>query len=221
MKMMMMNCQSMLVFLSILFLLLQPSNVHAQINGLCVCQPRQFTFTLDFTRFTCVNSNDRTGLGGTSCSIGTIPGSGTPQPIQIDAWNITEIDRNGNTLRNDYVVPAPFFQGNERNYTTWAARNPTLVQNGTLPAAIRFDLRGINAEGSNVIFSYRVELTNDCTPTAYPVLPVGYFFWIDPCGTFHFSICYFGKRKRGGGCCVSMFCSYVYFGVPWAFCSFI
>jgi hypothetical protein len=154
-------------------ILLLPALVRAQINTYCVCQPSQYTFTVNFTNFACTNFEglNLTGIRDYFCRASVDRPVGTLQPIRIDTLTITEIDYNDTTIQTVDIVSVPLFPGDQFNYTSYAVTNPANVRNGTIPSSLLFTVEGPNAANATVTDVYRFDFNNNCSE--YPILGVG------------------------------------------------
>jgi hypothetical protein len=145
-----------------------PSSVPSTVPSLapasadiCVCQPDQITFVLDFT----LNCDDRTiltgnpGIKDAACLI--FPDGVDPIPVSLESVLIYETDLDFNLI-NMVNYTESFSSGDMITYKN---------SGGLIPTGITVALKGINKDGEKVTNSFAILYTNQCD--VYPVLVDG------------------------------------------------
>jgi hypothetical protein len=130
----------------------------------CACQPQKYEFTLDFA-LTCKDSlTEGPGIEQTACVVEP-PDEGDQVPINVTSIEIAEVDQDLQDL-NPLTLEGDYENGFTFEYTSAIASGVTV-----LPKGIKMSITGTNADGIELINTWLILFTNDCS--IYPVLTNG------------------------------------------------
>jgi hypothetical protein len=126
-----------------------------QLQELCVCSPRTFTFQLDFSRSCDVNTiEDNPGVSKTNCVFKGDEVEDLP-PVNITSITILELDTSGaNLIIRQTDIIGPLIDGGTFTYTSVSneldPNKPLGDQMSNVPGGIMMTLVGKTAAGGSV-----------------------------------------------------------------------
>lgn len=156
-------------------LLLFVEHCHAQLVGvdICACQPSVYRFKLDFN-LTCPDGTvSGPGIVETACIVETRDASvlvTNPKPVRVTQIQILELGQDLAVVSNT-LVEEDVFDGNEVEYTSVTKRDPSIINNTTLPKGFQVFITGVNSDEETLVNQFAISYANDCG--IFPLLEVG------------------------------------------------
>lgn len=156
---------------TIFALLVKPTKAQSE-NATCVCSPRIYDITLDFSRTCNDNSGYGTGVQETRCNIVPFddPSDTDLVPLQVTLIDVSELGQNLQTIVGSQRLTGNYENGDTITISSVSDNQDDLDFNN-LPKAFQMSMIGVNANGGTIVFSALIVYSGSCND--YPVLLFG------------------------------------------------
>ena len=153
-------------------LLVPPVRAQSEQNATCVCSPRVYDITLDFSRTCNDNSGYGTGVQETRCNIVPFddPSETDLVPQQVTLIDVSELGQNLQSIVGSQRLTGNYENGDTITISSVSNNQDDLDVNN-LPKAFQMSMIGVNAKGGTIVFSALIVYSGSCED--YPVLLFG------------------------------------------------